>query len=48
MKCQTKKCISILLFHFSRSYSYGDSAGISPNFPFNPGVEIGNQLRGQM
>jgi len=26
------------------SYSYGDSTGLTPDFPFNPGYQVGNQI----
>jgi len=38
-----------LKFHFPftahHPYSYGDSAGLAPDFPFNPGTSAGNQIR---
>jgi len=41
-----------LIVHYSlfilRTYSYGDSAGFSPDFPFNPGYEHREPLQEQM
>jgi hypothetical protein len=28
-------------------YSYGDSAGLAPDFPFNPDYNIGDRFRGK-
>jgi hypothetical protein len=29
-------------------YSYGDSTGLTPDFPFNPGYYSGNQIRAKI
>jgi hypothetical protein len=38
---QFAQLLRMLIVYHSLVYSYGDSAGIAPDFPFNPGLKPG-------